>query len=44
MKYALLFSFAWAIYVWWFGEAFGMLFMNMAMPLTGAPGRCSSTG
>jgi hypothetical protein len=24
--------------VWWFGEAFGMLFMNMANPLTGAPG------
>jgi hypothetical protein len=24
--------------VWWFGEAFGMLFMNMASPLTGAPG------
>ena len=24
--------------MWWFGEAFGMLFMNMAQPLTGAPG------
>jgi hypothetical protein len=31
-------SFAWALIVWWFGEAFGMLFMNMASPLTGAPG------
>ena len=38
VKYALAFSFVWAIYVWWFGEAFGMMFMNMAMPLTGAPG------
>jgi hypothetical protein len=37
-KLAILVSFAWALCVWWFGEAFGMLFMNMAMPLTGAPG------
>lgn len=37
-KPALLVSFAWALSVWWFGEAFGMLFMNMANPLTGAPG------
>lgn len=37
-KPALLVSFAWALTVWWFGEAFGMLFMNMALPLTGAPG------
>jgi hypothetical protein len=35
---ALALSFAWALVVWWFGEAFGMLFMNMASPLTGAPG------
>jgi hypothetical protein len=35
---ALAVSFAWALVVWWFGEAFGMLFMNMANPLTGAPG------
>jgi hypothetical protein len=35
---ALAGSFAWALVVWWFGEAFGMLFMNMANPLTGAPG------
>lgn len=35
---ALALSFAWAIFVWWFGEAFGMLFMNMAQPLSGAPG------
>lgn len=35
---ALAASFAWALVVWWFGEAFGMLFMNMANPLTGAPG------
>jgi hypothetical protein len=38
VKPALLVSFGWAFVVWWFGEAFGMLFMNMAQPLTGAPG------
>lgn len=38
VKLALLCSFAWALVVWWFGEGFGMLFMNMAQPLTGAPG------
>ncbi len=38
VKAALAVSFVWALVVWWFGEAFGMLFMNMAMPLTGAPG------
>jgi hypothetical protein len=38
VKEALAGSFAWAFVVWWFGEAFGMLFMNMANPLTGAPG------
>jgi hypothetical protein len=38
VKPALVVSFAWALVVWWFGEAFGMLFMNMASPLTGAPG------
>ena len=30
VKQALLLSFVWAFFVWWFGEAFGMLFMNMA--------------
>jgi hypothetical protein len=35
---ALAASFAWVLFVWWFGEAFGMLFANMAEPLTGAPG------
>ncbi len=38
VKAALVVSFAWSLFVWWFGEAFGMLFMNMAQPLTGAPG------
>jgi hypothetical protein len=38
VKPALAASFGWALVVWWFGEAFGMLFMNMANPLTGAPG------
>jgi len=38
VKPALAASFAWIVVVWWFGEAFGMLFMNMANPLTGAPG------
>jgi hypothetical protein len=35
---ALALSFAWVLVVWWFGEAFGMIFMTMASPLTGAPG------
>jgi hypothetical protein len=35
---ALSLSFAWALGVWWFGEAFGMLFTGTASPLTGAPG------
>jgi hypothetical protein len=38
VRLALAGSFAWVLVVWWFGEAFGMLFMNMASPLTGAPG------
>jgi hypothetical protein len=38
VKQALAVSFVWVLVVWWFGEAFGMLFMNMANPLTGAPG------
>jgi len=38
VKLALAGSFAWALVVWWFGEAFGMLFANAANPLTGAPG------
>ncbi|HTU85035.1 MAG TPA: hypothetical protein VMF57_05640 [Solirubrobacteraceae bacterium] len=38
VKPALVLSFFWAPIVWWFGEAFGMLFMTMASPLTGAPG------
>ena len=45
-KPALAVSFAWALIVWWFGEAFGMMFMAttpmggvpMASALTGAPG------
>jgi hypothetical protein len=38
VKPALAASFAWALVVWWFGEGFGMIFMNAAQPLTGAPG------
>jgi hypothetical protein len=38
VKPTLVASFAWVLVVWWFGEAFGMLFMDMAQPLTGAPG------
>ncbi len=38
VKPALAVSFVWALVVWWFGEAFGMLLMTMAAPLTGAPG------
>lgn len=43
-RLALLGSIAWAVFVWWFGEAFGMLFMSMASPLTGAPGAVSLYG
>ena len=32
VKLALAGSFAWVMVVWWFGEAFGMLFMNTANP------------
>lgn len=38
VKPALAVSFGWALIVWWFAEGFGMLFMGMAAPLTGAPG------
>lgn len=46
VKPALVLSFGWVLVVWWFGEAFGMLFMAttpmsgapMASALTGAPG------
>lgn len=38
VKVALGASFAWAVIVWWFGEAFGMLLAGTASPLTGAPG------
>jgi hypothetical protein len=38
VKPALFASFGWVLIVWWFGEAFGMLFMDIAQPLTGAPG------
>jgi hypothetical protein len=46
VKHALVLSFGWVLVVWWFGEAFGMLFMStigiggipMANALNGAPG------
>ena len=38
VRLAILVSCGWAVVVWWFGEAFGMLLMTMAAPLTGAPG------
>ncbi|HEX4221606.1 MAG TPA: multicopper oxidase domain-containing protein, partial [Pseudonocardiaceae bacterium] len=37
-RMALAGSLGWALIVWWLGEAFGMLFMGTASPLTGAPG------
>jgi len=43
-RLALLGSIGWAVVVWWFGEAFGMMFMSMASPLTGAPGAVSLYG
>ena len=38
VKPALAASLAWSLLVWWFGEGFGMLFMSMSSPLSGAPG------
>jgi hypothetical protein len=39
VKPALTVSFAWAIWVWWFGEGFGGLTSNtLPAPLMGAPG------
>ena len=38
VKPALAVSLAWSLMVWWFGEGFGMLFMSMSSPLSGAPG------
>jgi hypothetical protein len=39
VKGALILNLAWAVLVWWFGEAFGMMLMSaMAAPLNGAPG------
>jgi hypothetical protein len=43
-RFALALSVVWAVIVWWSGEAFGMLFMSMASPLTGAPGAVSLYG
>lgn len=37
-KPALAVSLAWSLLVWWVGEGFGMLFMSMSSPLSGAPG------
>ena len=44
VRFALALSIVWALIVWWSGEAFGMLFMSMASPLTGAPGAVSLYG
>jgi hypothetical protein len=44
VRAALVVSVAWSLFVWWFGEAFGMLLMSMASPLTGAPGAVSLYG
>lgn len=38
VKPALVLSFAWAFIVWWVGEGFGMILMNMGSPLMGDPG------
>lgn len=38
VKPALAASFAWVLVVWWFGEGFGMVLMNMGSPFTGTPG------
>jgi hypothetical protein len=38
VKVAITASVPWVLIVWIFGEGAGMMFMNMANPLTGAPG------
>jgi hypothetical protein len=38
VKPALALSFGWTLVVWWFGEGFGMLLMDMGSPFSGAPG------
>jgi hypothetical protein len=38
VKPALVVSFVWALIVWWLAEGFGMLFMSMNNPISGAPG------
>jgi hypothetical protein len=38
VKPALALSFAWAFVVWWIGEGFGMILMNMGSPFMGDPG------
>jgi hypothetical protein len=38
VKAALAVSFAWVLVVWWFGEGFGMVLMDMGSPFMGAPG------
>lgn len=38
VKPALAVSFAWVLVVWWFGEGFGMVLMDMGSPFMGAPG------
>jgi hypothetical protein len=38
VRAALAGSIAWALAVWWFGEAAGGLFSGISSPLTGAPG------
>ena len=38
VKPALVVSFVWALVVWWLAEGFGMLFMSMNNPISGAPG------
>lgn len=38
VKPALAVSLVWSLLLWWFGEGFGMLFMAMSSPLSGAPG------
>jgi hypothetical protein len=38
VRYTLAASLGWVLVVWWFGEGFGLILMNGAQPLTGAPG------
>ena len=44
VKAALAATIVWSVAVWWLGESLGGILTGAAGPLSGAPGRSSSTG